>query len=231
MSWKKTAILQSNYIPWKGYFDIINAVDELIIFDDVQYTRRDWRNRNKIKTPNGLLWITIPVRVKGKYNQLIKDVKVDGLAWRKKHWKSLVANYAKAKYFDKYKETYQTLYMGSPEISLSKINYDFILAICKVLGITTKLSWSMDYALVEGKTERIIDLCFQTEANEYISGPSAKGYIDEEKFMKADIKLTYYDYAGYPEYSQLFPPFEHKVSILDLIFNEGPEARNYMVSF
>ena len=82
MSWKKTAILQSNYIPWKGYFDIINAVDELIIFDDVQYTRRDWRNRNKIKTPNGLLWITIPVRVKGKYNQLIKDVTVDGLAWR-----------------------------------------------------------------------------------------------------------------------------------------------------
>ncbi len=228
---KKIAVIQSNYIPWKGYFDIINYVDEFILFDETQYTRRDWRNRNKIKTPQGLLWITIPVKVKGKFKQLIKDVQVDGLAWRKTHWKSLVINYGKAKYFNKYKETFQALYMDSSEINLSNINYNFILAICKILGITTKMSWSMDYPLVEGKTERIIDLCLQTEANEYISGPSAKSYLDEQLFQEAKIKLSYMDYSGYPEYNQQYPPFDHYVSIIDLLFNEGPNTPKFMKSF
>jgi len=121
--------------------------------------------------------------------------------------------------------------LGSDEKFLSKINYRFIMAICKILGIKTKISWSMDYELIEGKTERLVHLCKQAGATEYLSGPAAKDYIEEELFQKAGIKLTFMDYSGYPEYSQLYPPFEHKVSIIDLIFNVGSNAPKYMKSF
>ena len=228
---KKVAIVQSNYIPWKGYFDLVNLVDEFILFDDMQYTRRDWRNRNKIKTENGARWITIPVEVKGKYLQKIKDTVVSDAAWNHKHWDSIVHSYSRARYFGKYKEIFEELYLGCSEKYLSRINHRFITEICKFLGISTKISWSMDYRLAEGKTERLVDLCKQAGADEYISGPSAKGYIDEEMLEKEGIKLSYMDYSGYPEYEQLFPPFDHAVSIIDLIFNEGPATQKYMKSF
>ncbi len=228
---KKVAILQSNYIPWKGYFDIINMVDEFILYDDVQYTRRDWRNRNKIKIPSGSKWLTIHVDVKGKYLQSIKDTKISDLRWNQKHWKEIVHNYSKAKYFSEYKDVFEELYLGANDILLSNINYRFLAAICNILEIETKMTCSMDYDLIESKTERLVDLCKQVGADEYISGPSAKGYIDEDMFEKEGISLSYMDYSGYPEYPQLFPPFEHAVSIIDLIFNEGPGAQKYMKSF
>jgi len=230
-SGKKVAILQSNYIPWKGYFDIINSVDEFILFDDAQYTKRDWRNRNKIKTPTGLFWLTIPVEVKGKYNQAIKDTIVKNDEWRKSHWKTISINYSKSKYFDLYKSIFEKLYIDSTNTKLSKINYEFIIEICKILGIKTKITWSMDYDLVEGKTKRLINLCAQTNATIYFSGPAGKDYINEESFRTAGIKLSFMDYSGYPEYRQLYPPFIHQVSIIDLLFNEGPNATNFMKSF
>ena len=228
---KKIAIIQSCYIPWKGYFDLIKRVDEFILFDDAQYTRRDWRNRNKIKTPKGLIWLTIPVESKGKYIQKIKDTVISDSDWNRRHWESIVHRYSKAKCFRDYKDLFEKLYLGSNEKLLSQINYRFIAAMCEMLGIKTKISWSMDYKLMEGKTERLIDLCKQTGATEYISGPSAKGYIDEELFKAEGIKLQYMDYSGYPEYEQLFPPFEHRVSVIDLILNVGQEAPRYMKSF
>ncbi len=228
---KKCAIIQSNYIPWKGYFDLINSVDEFILFDDMQYTRRDWRNRNKIKTPNGTAWLTIPVEVKGNYYLKIREMLVSSTEWNKKHWHSVVHNYSKAKFFGEYKDLFEELFLGTEEKYLSRINFRFLSAICKLLDIKTKISWSMDYKLVDGKTERLVDLCKQAGAAEYISGPAAKDYIDEELFKKEGIKLEFISYSGYPEYNQLFPPFEHAVSIIDLIFNEGPDARKYMKSF
>jgi hypothetical protein len=230
-SGKKVAILQSNYIPWKGYFDLINMVDEFILYDDVQYTRRDWRNRNIIKTPNGPLWLTIPVEVKGKYYQSIKETLISDREWNRKHWKMIVHNYTKAPHFKDYCSLFEDLYLVSGESHLSQVNYRFLTAICQLLGIKTKLSWSMDYRLVEGQTERLIDLCKQAGATEYISGPAAKNYIDENLFKAEGISLSYIDYSGYPEYPQLYPPFEHKVSIIDLILNTGPDATKYMRSF
>jgi len=227
---KKVAIVQSNYIPWKGYFDLINLVDEFILFDDMQYTRRDWRNRNKIKTPQGLKWLTIPVDVKDKYYQKIKDTVASDLKWKYIHWKSIAHNYSRAKYFQDYKELFEDLYSGYDDRFLSQINYRFITAICKIMGINTTISRSMDYRLADGKTERLIELCKQAGGTEYISGPAAKDYIDEGLFKSEGIELKYMDYSGYPEYSQLFPPFEHGVSIIDLIFNEGPDAPKYMRS-
>ncbi len=231
MTPKTAAIIQSNYIPWKGYFDIIHLVDEFILFDDVQYTRRDWRNRNMIKTPQGLQWLTIPVNVKNNYYSPINEVTVADDTWRKKHWMSIVSNYGKASYFNEYKAIFEDLYLNSKETLLSQVNYQFIKTICQIFGIQTRISWSTDYTLAEGKNEKLMELCKQVGATRYISGPAAKDYIDETIFTSQGIEVAWMDYSGYPEYRQLFGPFEHGVSVLDLLFNEGSQASAFMKSF
>jgi hypothetical protein len=225
---KCVAIVQSNYIPWKGYFDIINSSDEFILFDDMQYTTRDWRNRNRIKTKKGLMWLTIPVLIKGKHHQKIRETMISDQEWGIKHWKSIFTNYARADYFESYRTVFERLYFDTKEQSLSRINYKFIAAICGLLGITTRISWSMDYPLTEGKTERLVDLCIQAGATQYLSGPSAKAYLQEKLFTEKGISVRYMDYS---EYTQLFPPFVHEVSIVDLIFNAGSDSPKYMKSF
>jgi hypothetical protein len=225
---KKVAILQSNYIPWKGYFDLIGLVDEFILYDDMQYTRRDWRNRNKIKTPNGPAWVTIPVDVKGKYFQKINETLISDPNWAKDHWATIRQFYSKSKYFKDYKDRFEPFFLTNQETHLSKINYELIALINDILGITTKISWSSDYRIIDGKTERLLDLVLQAGGTEYISGPAAKDYIVDSLFGDANVKLSWMDYSGYPEYSQLYPPFEHGVTILDLIFNEGPGAKEFM---
>ena len=225
---KKVAIVQSNYIPWKGYFDLIAAVDEFILYDDMQYTRRDWRNRNQIKTPQGLQWLTVPVKVKGKYHQTIRQTEIDDVDWAKAHWKSLCQNYRRAKHFEAIAQELEPLYLQTEHSHLSQLNRTLIEWVCSKLGIKTKISNSWDYQLIDGKTERLADLCAQADANEYISGPAARGYIDERIFAERGIKLTWFDYTGYPEYPQLWGDFIHTVSILDLLFNCGNEAPQYM---
>lgn len=224
---KKIAILQSNYIPWKGYFDLIAAVDEFIIYDDMQYTRRDWRNRNQIKTPQGVQWLTVPVLSKGKYGQKIRETEIDGSKWQANHWKSLVANYRKAKCYDEVSSRLENLYKREYE-TITDLNIAFICCICEFLGVGTKITRSWDYILEDGKTERLISLCQQAGAMEYISGPAAKGYIEPHFFEDAGINLTWFDYEGYPEYPQLWGEFVHGVSILDLLFNCGRDAKQYM---
>ncbi len=225
---KKVAILQSNYIPWKGYFDMISAVDEFILYDDMQYTRRDWRNRNQIKTPQGIKWLTVPVKVKGKYHQRIRDTEIDGTAWATLHWKSLESNYRHARHFVEIASLLEPLYLEEQYTHLSKLNRRFIEVVCSYLGINTTLSNSWDYTLLDGKTERLADLCAQAGGTEYISGPAAKDYIDDQVLIDYGIKLTWFDYAGYPEYPQLWGDFTHGVTILDLLFNCGKDASSYM---
>lgn len=225
---KKVAIVQSNYIPWKGYFDMIAAVDEFILYDDMQYTRRDWRNRNRIKTPQGLQWLTVPVQVKGKYHQKIRETEIDGAAWAEAHWKSLLQNYRRAPCFAEIAAWLEPIYCQRSFTQLSQLNRCLIEAVCAYLGIKTKISNSWDYKLIEGKSERLADLCLQAGGGQYISGPAAKGYADEKIFVDNKIELVWFDYAGYPEYSQLWGDFAHGVSILDLLFNCGPDAPRYM---
>jgi hypothetical protein len=228
---KTIAVVQSNYIPWRGYFDLINSVDEFILYDDVQYTIRDWRNRNIIKTSSGPLWLTIPVQVKGKYLQKIKDTRISDPTWGRKHWASIMHSYSRARYFPMQKELFEELYLQADDELLSQINYRFIVAICRLLGIRTTISWSMDYKLIGDKTERLVHLCQQACATVYLSGPAAKAYLNEDSFRSEGIAVSYMDYSGYPEYGQLFPPFQSQVSIIDLIFNEGSDATRYMKSF
>ena len=206
-------------------------VDEFILYDDMQYTRRDWRNRNKIKTPNGATWLTIPVEVKGKYFQKINETVISEPGWAKDHWATIKQFYSKTKFFADYKDRFEQLYLGTNERYLSLVNYGLIQTINEVLGITTKISWSSDYTLVDGKTERLLSLVQQAGGTEYISGPAARDYIVDSMFSDAGVKLSWMDYSGYPEYAQLYPPFEHGVTVLDLIFNEGPNASQFMKQF
>lgn len=225
---KKVAILQSNYIPWKGYFDMIAAVDEFILYDDMQYTRRDWRNRNQIKTPQGCQWLTIPVKVKGKYLQKIVETEIDDTSWTAAHWKAIFQNYKRARYFNEIAVWLEPLYMGGSYTHLSQVNRKFIEAICHYLGIETQITNSWDYTLADGKTERLANLCQQAAATEYISGPAAKDYIDESVFDALNIKVSWFDYAGFPEYPQLWGDFVHGVSIIDLLFNCGPNSNLFL---
>jgi hypothetical protein len=223
---KKVAILQSNYIPWKGYFDMIAAVDEFILYDDVQFTKNDWRNRNKIKTPKGVEWISIPVGQ--NINRRVRDVEMPDCRWQEKHWKTLTANYRKAPNFKEVAEVFEPLYLGCHYNTLSQLNRVLIEAVCVYLGISTKITNSWDYELVEGRVGRLINICSQAGATEYVSGPAARGYIDEAAFTAMGIKLTWFDYANYPEYPQLWDGFTHEVSILDLLFNCGESSPQLM---
>lgn len=227
---KKIAILQSNYIPWKGYFDLINMVDEFIIYDDVQYTKNDWRNRNKIKTLQGVQWLTIPVR-QISLEQKIKDTKISDVKWNIKHWRTISQNYSKARYFKEYREIFEKLYLTCYETYLSEINYKFLITINEMLGIKTNIRWSNEFEVIGGQTKRLLKIVKDCNADTYLSGPSAKNYFNKGFAKKENIQLEWMDYNGYKEYEQLYPPFEHGVSILDLIFNKGPNAKKFMKSF
>lgn len=223
---KKVAILQSNYIPWKGYFDLIGCVDEFILYDDMQFTKNDWRNRNQIKTPSGLQWLSVPVGQ--DIRRRIKDVEILSHDWQIKHWKSLCANYVRAKNFKVIAEWLEPIYVAELHTNLTQLNRRLIEAVCVYLDISTVIKNSWDYELSEGKTERLVNLCRQAEATVYLSGPAAKSYLDETLFASAGIQVEWSDYIGYPKYPQLWGEFTHGVTILDLLFNCGAESAQYM---
>lgn len=224
---KTGAILQSNYIPWKGYFDIIRAVDLFIFHDDLQYTKGDWRNRNKIKTPLGSQWLTIPCGNSEK--RLICEVKLTDHAWQKKHWQIIMQHYGKARYFSYFKPFFEEIYLGKTWVNLSCFNQFVIKKIAiEILHVKTEFTDSRDYHLNSKKAERVLELVQKAGISHYISGPSAKNYISSEFMSQSGITLEWMDYSNYSEYNQLFPPFDHHVSIIDLIFNEGDNSLKYM---
>jgi hypothetical protein len=194
----------------------------------MQYTRRDWRNRNQIKTPQGLLWLTVPVIAKGKYYQKISETEIEGEEWSKTHWRTITVNYKRAPYFNEVSEWLERFYLPPHPKYLSDLNRKIIVAICDYLKIETIITNSTEYEIVDGRTERLSSLCAQAGGTEYISGPSAKNYIDEEVFEKAGISLKWFEYGGYSPYPQLWGEFVHRVSIIDLLFNCGKSSRNYM---
>jgi hypothetical protein len=226
---KSLAVVQSNYIPWKGYFDLIRSVDEFVLYDDQQYTRRDWRNRNRIKTPQGTIWLTIPVNVKGRYHQRIDETTVSDPGWAERHWRTIEHAYAQAPCFDEVRDALEQLYEGAAnEEYLSAVNRRFLDGICQLLGIRTPLTWSHDHEAHGTKTERLVSLCRSVRATSYLSGPTARDYLDESLFEEAGIDLQFMEYSGYREYEQLYPPFEHAVSILDLLVHTGSAASSYL---
>jgi hypothetical protein len=219
----RVAVLQSNYIPWKGYFDIINSVDLFVFYDDLQYTKNDWRNRNKIKTNNGSEWITIPVGP--DTNRLICEVEIKDSSWQKKHWRMLKQHYGGRPFFSMYESFFEEVYLHREWHNLSELNQFLIIYIAKkFLGVTTEFSDSREYSLGGKKLDRLLELLIKTGANLYVSGPSAKSYILEDEFKKNNILIEWFDYSSYPVYPQAYGEFIHSVTILDLLFNTGNDA-------
>lgn len=220
-------ILQSNYIPWKGYFDLIHDADVFVFYDDVQFTVRDWRTRNKIKTAQGPQWLSVPAG--SDRNRLICKVQLTDSSWQTKHWKTIEQNYRKCPYFEHYQPIFEALYLGREWKNLAELNQTFIRRIATdLLGITTQFRDAREFHAQGQKQERLLDILGKLGATRYVSGPAAKDYIDPQRFADAGVELIWKDYSGYPAYPQRFPPFEHGVSILDLLFNVGPHATWYI---
>lgn len=230
MTEKKVVVLQSNYLPWKGYFDLIMAADHFIFYDDVQFTKNDWRNRNQIKTKHGMKWLSIPCGTNLK--RLICEVNLTDSKWQQNHWSTLVKAYQDSKHFNEYKDFFEAFYLDHTWTSLSELNQFLIKNISsKILGNTkTKFDDSRNYSLQGQRQDRLLDLLKKVDATHYISGPSGKNYMDLADFSKLNIEVSWFNYNGYPEYEQLYGKFEHFVSIIDLIFNKGSEAKNYLLN-
>lgn len=221
----KCVILQPSYIPWRGYFHQIQKADVFVFYDDVQYDKRGWRNRNRVKTPQGLRWLTIPVRSRARVeNALIKDIRICWeRPWAQTHWSTLRHSYSRAPYFQKYEPLLEAFFGRRDEL-LADFTIAFTLALAGELGIRHTRFLRSSSLKVEGvKSDRLLSVLGAVGSRHYISGPSARAYINEPKVSAAGVSVEYMTYE-YPEYSQLHPPYDPFVSILDLLFMEGPEA-------
>jgi hypothetical protein len=219
----KVIITQSNYIPWKGFFTTMKKATHLVLYDDMQYTRRDWRNRNKIVTSLGSRWISIPIVNKGLYHQKINEAVVSENNWNVNHWSIIKQNYSKAPYFNQYGQIFSEIYNSELKNVhfLSRINRILLERCIKMLGIEIKILDSRQFRLHGDKTEKLVNICKDLDADEYFTGPAAKDYIEEDLFNNEDISVSYYDLAGFPEYKQLWDSFDHYVSIIDMFMNLG----------
>lgn len=223
-------ILQPSYIPWRGFFDQVRRADLFVFYDDVQYDKRGWRNRNQIKTPNGKKWLTIPVHSRGAQIDRIpiNQIRISwDLAWSKDHFLTLQHNYRKAPHFEYYRPLLETFYQRRDEF-LADFIIDFTVALARELGILhTRFIRSSELTVTGEKTDRLINVLEKVSATHYLSGPSARDYIEPEKFAQAGITLEYMEY-NYSEYPQFYPPYDPFVSILDLLFMTGPDALGYI---
>jgi WbqC-like protein family len=230
---KTVVILQSNYLPWRGYFDLIRRADEFIFLDIVQFTKNDWRNRNRIKAPSGSQWLTIPVRHSLASATAIDQTLVADKRWAEKHAKSIAQNYSRAASYSQEADwLFQQLSAVASEESLTVINQRLISAIAKHLGIQTTLRQCTDFiardVLIEmDPTARLLALCKTCGATHYLSGPAAKAYLDTGVFSTAGIDVAWMSYDGYPNYNQLWGDFDAHMSIVDLILNTGASASRY----
>lgn len=225
----RVGIIQSCYMPWRGYFDFIDSVDLFVIYDDVEFSKGSWRNRNQIKTPNGLKWITVPVQ--SGAGSLPIDRVLIGQAnkpWQDEHRRLIKESLGVAPYFKDAADIWEEG-IAAGDKGISQLNIRLIKSVCSYLGITTPLVLSGDYVVTGAKTERLINLIKKVGGTVYLSGPIAKGYLDEKLFRENDIDLEYKTY-DYPAYPQLWGDFIGTVTVLDLIANCGPDARKYLKS-
>jgi len=224
---KKIVILQPNYIPWKGYFHLIKEADCFVFLDHVQYSKRDWRNRNRIKTCEGVKWITIPTI--SNRNSRINQVCIDNKTrWNVKHFNQIYHNYHKTPYFKDFYSFIEEVYLKENWLSLSEFNQCLIKKISRYLHIYTSFYKSSDFQLPQEKNSMLIGLVQELGGTNYVSGPKAESYLKLDQFQKAGIEVNFFKYPDYPEYPQMWKDFEHQVSILDLMFNIGPNSGDFI---
>jgi hypothetical protein len=226
----KCVILQPSYIPWRGVFDQIRQADVFVFYDDVQYDKHGWRNRNQLKTPQGKQWLTIPVSAKGAVTDHVPINEVPIIwnkAWNKEHLKTLRQHYGKAPHYKAYEPLLEEYYARHDTL-LADFTIDFTIALARALHIEhTQFVRSSTLGVTGTKTDRLMAVLQKLGVDHYISGPSAKDYLETEKFEAAGIRLDYVKY-DYPEYPQLYPPYDPAVTILDLLFMTGDQALKYI---
>ena len=229
---KKIAILQSNYIPWKGYFDIVAAADEFVIFDEAQFTRADWRNRNRIVVNGQTQWLTIPVKTSGMFRQPINAIEVADKDWAARHWKTLRHNYRRTPHFSRVGPIIESLYLEAAKlILLTDINELFLRELAKLIELPALfLRADVVPHCAASATDRLVEICAARDATIFLSGPAARAYLDVDRFVEAGIELRFANYSGYQEYKQQSVTFDHRVSVLDLLFNCGRDARRHLKS-
>jgi len=224
----RLAVSQSNYIPWKGYFELIASVDRFVLYDSVQFTKNDWRNRNLVKTQAGLRWLSIPVGT--DLRRRICDVALPAAdsPWRRKHWATLAAAYARAPFFEEVSAWLAPIYLQPQDASLSAFNARLIRAICGYLEIGTEIV-ADDGAHHEcDRVQRLVEICRDHGAHTYVSAPAARQYLDSEPFERLGLTLEWFHYEGYPTYPQLHGEFVHQVSILDALFHCGSHRERFL---
>lgn len=215
------AIHQPQFMPWLGYFDKMDQVDAFVLLDNVQYKKNEFQNRNRIKTPQGPQWLTVPVSY--QFPALINEVTVrTGDPWRRKHVQTLVANYAKAPYWTDYAESLQTLY-ADELASLAAINRASVAWLQRELGIETPLVVASEMDLSEEPTQRLLDICKALGASRYLAGVDGRKYMELNRFKEAGIEVVFQDFE-HPNYAQLHGEFTSHLSALDLLLNCGPES-------
>ncbi len=219
------AIHQPNYLPWIGYFHKMEKSDIFIILDDGQYAKNQVANRNKIKNAKGWIYLTVPVLIKGHFGQLTSEVMIDNhINWRKKHWKSILYNYKNSEYFDEYSDFFEDLYQQEWD-KLIDLNEYIIKNIAEMIGIQTEFIRSSTLNVKETSTKRLLDIVKAVGGDTYLSGAGGKDYMDEEMFASNGVILIYQDFR-HPTYRQVFGEFVPKMSIIDLLFNEGPRSHD-----
>lgn len=225
----RCAIVQPSYIPWRGYFDLIRRVDLFVFYDDVQYDRRGWRNRNRIKTPQGTRWLTIPVHARGAQTEgvPIYRIRTAGDRWPREHLQALRRSYGLAPHFAEYEEWLERVYAAPPAL-LADFTVALTQDVAGFLDIETRFVRSSELDASGTKTERLLDVLRKVGATHYLSGPSARAYVDEEQFASAGVALEWMEYR-YPDYAQMYEPFDPHVSILDLLFMTGRRASDFLL--
>jgi len=223
-------ILQPSYIPWRGFFHQIQKADVFVFYDDVQFDRHGWRNRNRIKTPQGSRWLTIPVHSKRHLMEHtpIREIEIcHDKDWSRAHCSILQQHYGKSPYFHRYWDLLDDFYRRR-DVLLADFTIDLTVSIARELGLhNTRFTRSSALDVTGSKTGRLLNILAEVKATHYISGPSARDYIEADKFAAAGITLEFMTY-DYPEYPQLYPPFDPRVSILDLLFMTGPDASRFI---
>jgi hypothetical protein len=225
---KRVAIIQSAYIPWKGFFDLIGRCDVYVIYDTAAFVKGHWRNRNRVKRAKGDSWLTVPVITAGRLGQPLEEVIVAG-SWADRHWSLIQEAYSDTAFFSgeskSIRELYETL---ASEQLLTKINERFIRWLVRRLSLKTHIVRDRELTFSGDRNERLVDLCKSLNATRYLSGPSAKSYLDAAMLERAGITVEWMKYGPYPLYTQPHGEFEHNVSILDTLFCTGPEAPRFI---
>jgi hypothetical protein len=221
----KIAICQPAYLPWLGYFELLDRVDTFILLDSVQFEKQSWQQRNRVKTPTGLQWLTVPVVFRGHFGQRILEVEIRDPEFARKHLRTVELNYRRAPFFDQYYPELAEILTERSMSSLRDLNQHLIEWFCRVLGIAARILRSSDLNAEGKRSELLVSICRLLGADFYVSPLGSAGYLleDMDLFTKAGIQVAFQHYE-HPEYRQLFPPFQSHASVLDLIFNEGPNA-------